>query len=336
MKIVSIGGYGHSVCVFDEIIQIEEANLIAFAPAFAGEDTSIISSHNIIDGNVKYYDDYIDMLEKEKPDVAIVSTRLDKIAGTAIEAANRGCHLICEKPLALNKNKLFDVFDAVKKNNVKLTAMLTMRSEPEFIAAKKIYESGEIGEAVLINGRKSYKWGAERPEWFGDKKKYGGTINWVGIHALDFINFITGLSFVKTTAMTGNFSHPERPACDDNCALALELSNGGHATISVDFLRPNSAETHGDDWIRIVGTKGVVEARTSDHSCDVISNETGMRQVSLPKKEFAFWDFFQAVAGDKTIAVPQKESFLLTYACLCSQESADKNILVSIDNSLFA
>ncbi len=258
-QIVSIGGYGYSVFVFDEIVQMDEVNLVAFAPAFDGEDLSIVTSHKIYNDNILCYENYDEMLEKEKPDVVIVSTRLDKIAEISINAANKGCLLICEKPLAINHQDLEKLHDAVNKNNVKLMAMLSMRAEPPFIKAREIYQSGKIGEAVLINSRKSYKWGT-RPEWFADKSKYGGTIGWVGIHALDFINFITELEFVSVAAMKSNFSHPERKDCEDNCAMILELSNGGHATVSVDIFRPDSAETHGDDWIRIVGTKGVLEA----------------------------------------------------------------------------
>ena len=32
---------------------------------------------------------------------------------------------------------------------IKITAMLSMRSEPELIAAKNVYDSGAIGEAVV-------------------------------------------------------------------------------------------------------------------------------------------------------------------------------------------
>ena len=61
-----------------------------------------------------------------------------------------------------------------------------------------------------------------------------------------------------------------------------ELGNGGHATISVDYCRPEIAGTHGDDWIRIVGTKGVLEASGSKKECSVISKDKGSFQYPLP------------------------------------------------------
>ena len=332
MKIVSIGGYGHSVCAFDEIIQMHEAKLVAYAPAFDGEDLSIITSHKIYNDNILYYDNYKEMLDNEKPDVVIISTRLDKIAEVSIDAANKGCHLICEKPLALSQNDLTNLYEAVKKNNVKLMAMLSMRAEQPFIAAREIYQSGKIGEAVLINSRKSYKW-AVRPEWFGDKSKYGSTIGWVGIHALDFINFITGLEFVSVAAMKSNFSHPERKDCDDNVGMVLELSNGGHATASVDFFRPKTAETHGDDWIRIVGTKGVLEASTANNNCVVITDEEKETIIPENLENKIFKNFLNSLIRKTNPDFSEYIPFMLTNACLSAVDSAVYKKDIKIDNS---
>ena len=32
--------------------------------------------------------------------------------------------------------------------------------------------AGQIGQVVLANARKSYKWGT-RPQWFGERGRYG-------------------------------------------------------------------------------------------------------------------------------------------------------------------
>jgi len=326
LKVVSIGGFGHSVFVFDDMATMTEAQLVGLAPAFEGEDISFFAGHDLCK-DVKHYADYAKMIEEVKPDVAVISTRLDLIPDVIIAAANAGCHIIAEKPLALDKDNLKKVHQAVKDNNVRLTAMLSMRSEPEFIAARNVYESGKIGEAVLVNGRKSYKYGT-RPEWFGDKDKYGGTIGWVGIHAFDFINFVTDLGFGKVAAMQGNFSHPERPACEDNCTIIAELSNGGHCTVSVDLFRPQSAQTHGDDWIRVVGTKGIIEARGSDNTCMVIIDGEKPEPVELPEKSKIFKDFLLSLGGDENAVTYQEESFMLTDVCLRADDSAQNGTVV--------
>lgn len=208
-----------------------------------------------------------------------------------------------------------------------------MRSDPQFVAAKQVYDSGAIGEAIIINARKSYKWGV-RPDWFGHKDKYGGTIGWVGIHAFDFINYVTGLNFTKIAAMKGNLAHSERKCCEDNCVIIAELNNGGHATMSVDYCRPESAPTHGDDWIRVVGTKGVLEASLAKKNCVVISNEKGTFEHILPDgKDKMFRRFLLNILEGKQAENEELKrlSFMLTKVCLHTHNAAENNKFINID-----
>jgi predicted dehydrogenase len=324
LKLVNIGGFGHSDAVFRDLAGMQEAELIGLAPAYPGEDISKFMQLQPAVGK-KVYNDYKQMLKQLKPDVAVISTRLDVIPQVIIDSVKSGCHIIAEKPLALDKKTLEKVRTCVKRKKINLTAMLTMRSDPQFVAAKQVYDSGAIGQAVLVNARKSYKWGT-RPDWFADKDKYGDTIGWVGIHAFDFINFITDLKFTRIAAVKSNFGHSERPACEDNCALVAELSNGGHATISVDYYRPENAATHGDDWIRIVGTQGVLEASGSKKECCVISKNKGSFQYQLPDgKDKIFSRFLLNIIEGKSNQEISEVSFMLTKVCLVAREAAQKN-----------
>jgi predicted dehydrogenase len=329
LTVVNIGGFGHSDAVFRDLAGMQEAELIGLAPAYQGEDISKFLKLEPGFGK-KVYDDYKQMLKEQKPDVAIVSTRLDLIPQLIMDAADAGCHVIAEKPLALDLAKLEKVRRKVELKKINLMAMLTMRSAPQFTAARQVYDSGAIGEAVLVNARKSYRWGT-RPDWFGEKDKYGGTIGWVGIHAFDYINYITGLNFTKVAAMQSNFAHSERPECEDNCALLAELSNGGHITISVDYCRPEIAPTHGDDWVRIVGTKGVLEASGSKMECSVISNDKGSFQYALPdRKDKIFSRFLLNILNGKSNDEIAQVSFMLTKVCLIAREAAQKSKVLSI------
>ena len=336
LKVVSIGGFGHSVFVFDDMLGMAEAELLAYAPALEDEPPTNLTNHKIYNDQIKRFVDHRKMLAEIQPDVAVISTRLDKIAGIAIEAANAGCHLICEKPLALTHASLKEVYRAVKENKVELFAMHSMRSEGAFITAHNIYKNGEIGEVVLVNGRKSYKWGT-RPDWFADRETYGGTICWVGIHALDFIHYITGLNFRNVMAMQGNFAHPSHKDCEDNCALVLEMDNGAHATVSVDLCRPSSAPTHGDDWVRIVGTKGVLEANASKGTCNLIVEGKEPVDVPVAKRGKMFQNFLLSLSG-KAEYEPElstQDAFMLTHVCLCARDAADTGKMVKIEEGLW-
>jgi predicted dehydrogenase len=336
LKVVSIGGFGHSVFVFDDMVGMKEAELAAYAPALETEPPQTVTNHKIYHDGIKKYDDWRKMLSEIEPDVAVISTRLDKIAQISVAAAEAGCHLICEKPLALTHASLEELYDAIRKNNVELFAMHSMRSEGAFITARDIYQAGDIGEVVLANGRKSYKWGT-RPDWFADRETYGGTIGWVGIHALDFIHYITAVGFTGVMAMQGNFAHPRYRDCQDNCGLILQMANGGHATISIDLFRPSSAPTHGDDWVRIVGTKGLIEANASKETCNLIVE--GKEPVSVPVagRGRMFRNFLLYLLGQNEYEpeLSTKDGFMLTHVCLCARDAADTGKMVKIEKGLW-
>jgi predicted dehydrogenase len=260
------------------------------------------------------------LLQQTSPDVAVISTRPDHIADAIIQAVEVGCDIISEKPLGLSLDEVRSVREAVRENGVRLLPMLSMRTEPVFLKARELFRAEAIGEAVLINTRKSYRFG-DRPEWFGDRKQYGGTFPWVGIHAVDMIHFITGLEFSSVFARHANSAHPQRPDCEDACAAIFELSNGAFATASVDLLRPESAPTHGDDWIRIAGTRGVLEASANAGIVKLTdgSGESVVRADSGPVSFYA--DFLEK---GRSPLVEAEDGFLLTEVALCARDSADQ------------
>jgi predicted dehydrogenase len=304
-KVVLIGGFGHWQQVLEELDQPPAG----VAPAGPGES---------LPAGIPFFADYRQMLASVQPSIAIVSCRLDRIPSIAMEVARHGCDLICEKPLALDPATLALFHDTVRQTGVRLLPMLNMRGDPVFQTARRLYGEGLIGEVVLVNTRKSYKYG-QRPEWFGERAKYGGTMLWVGIHALDLIHFITGQTFRSVAARHRNFAHPQRPDCEDSLAGILELANGATATISVDLLRPNVAPTHGDDWIRVVGTQGIIEARSNDGVVQLLTETDGARVIPPDPVQSLYRPF---VAGKDTLATGEV-GFLLTQACLCAREAAD-------------
>ncbi len=336
LKVVSVGGFGHSVFVFDDMLGMAEAELVAFAPALPDEPPITVTGHEIHSDRMQRFDDWRVMLAEIDPDVAVISTRLDQMAKIAIAAAEAGCHLICEKPLALTHASLRDLHKAVKASGVQLFAMHSMRSQGAFITAHDVYRRGEIGVVVLANGRKSYKWGT-RPDWFGRRDRYGGTIGWVGIHALDFIHFITGIGYRSVMAMQSNFAHPTHKDCEDNCALILKMDNGAHATVSVDLLRPSTAPTHGDDWVRIIGTRGVLEANASAGTCRVITEDKGLVDVPVAEPRRMFRNFLLSLVGRAQYEpeLTPRDAFMLTHTCLCARDAADAGVKVQIEKGFW-
>src|SRR5437867_526288 len=67
------------------------------------------------------YDDYRDMLAAAKPDLVVISTPVFLHHPIALAALNTGCHVLCEKPMAMNVDEARDMVDraaVVGTNNV--------------------------------------------------------------------------------------------------------------------------------------------------------------------------------------------------------------------------
>ena len=327
-----IGTWGHGRNVLAALNQVpDEIEVVGVAKVFPEDNPHGLKEIFKISANAPVFENSDRLLKESCPQVVVISTRLDQIAPLAIMAAQAGCHLICEKPLALRHEDLNALYVVVKNADVQCVAILGNCACPVLQAARKAVQDGLIGDIILCNARKSYKFGTDRPVWFGRRELYGGTIPWIGMHALDFIESATGLRFTAVAAMQGNMSHPEYPDCEDHCALILGLTNGGHATMSLDFLRPNGAPSHGDDWLRVVGSRGVIEAYLARNTCTLITENQPPVELPLPASVDFFADLVRKLRDNsKSLAEATMSAFHLTRACLCARDAADRQQVISI------
>lgn len=222
------------------------------------------------------------LLRDLTPDFAIVSARPDRIAPLIALAASYGCHVVCEKPLALDIPALTSLRAAVAAAGVRVCAMLPNRARPALAAGVAAIRSGAIGKPVLLSARKTYKWG-KREEWFGDRAAYGGTIPWIGIHELDFIDAATGGDPVaEATAFHANLDHPGYPGCEDVCAISMRLRSGALASATLDYFRPDAPVAHGDDFLRVVGTRGELSIWIDRNRVELLEPGAAPRELALP------------------------------------------------------
>lgn len=331
LKIVTIGAWGHLGRVLSELDRSPGLRMAGMAKVTEDDDPESYRQKHACLSAAPVFDDHRRMLREIRPQVVIISTRIDQIAPLAIEAATQGCHLICEKPLAIEHESLRKLWDTCRAKNVQCIAILNNHVHPVILAARKAVDEGLLGTIALVSARKSYKWG-NRPRWFGQREIYGGTIPWVGIHALDFITSVTSQSFVSVAAMHSNVAHLDYPGCEDNVALALRLSGGGHASISLDLLRPAAAETHGDDRVRVVGDRGALEANLTKNRC-TLTTSNSKTELALPRPGPVFWPFLESLSELPTTApcADMLRAFQLNHASLVARDAADRRVVLDIE-----
>jgi predicted dehydrogenase len=314
MKICFIGFCGHSFDAYKALKRVNNTVICGYANGSEHEKRST----SPLEG-VTYYDNYKKMLDTENPDIAVVSPVFGLTGEICIECANRGIDIFAEKPVAKDIETLNRLKEAVVVNNVRFLAMHYLRYNPAFYTAAGLVRKGAIGDITLLNAQKSYKYGT-RPGWYESKELYTGTIPWVGIHGIDWIYHFSGKKFLSVRASSDK-GMPEKSA-----ACLYELEGGAIATLSVDYYRPGGARTHGDDRIRCVGTKGVLEVK--DGRVLLIDSE-GERYIENEKAPDLFEEF---LLGKDTIG--REEVFYLTEIALLTRESADLNQRIEIGGAV--
>jgi predicted dehydrogenase len=321
MKICMIGGIGHIGYVFNGVRASSDAEIIGVAPG-PGEVNAekLARQAKQDDESPKEYDDYRSMLDAQSPDIVSIACHYADHAAVAIEVIERGHHLFVEKPMATTLKDFDRLRRAFDKADVQLSCMLGMRYDPAFMTGWRAVDHGAIGEVRLMTAQKSYRLG-NRPAWTHDRDRHGGTIPWVGSHAIDWLHWFSGASFERvyaTHSTVGNLDHGDLEA---SALCHFTMSNEVFGGVNVDYLRPAKAQSHGDDRIRVVGTSGVMEVSAGRaHLVD----ENGPQDLPLEPKREIFAEFIDQVQGTAMSLISAEDAFLTTEACLLARQSADE------------
>ena len=312
MKVCFIGACGHWPQALRYLKTREDVQFCGFAPGSKEENRT-----ESIDEKLPFFEDYRAMLDKTKPDLAIVAPVYGLTGQTILECARRKIHVFAEKPVASSFEELEQVKSAVRHSGIRFCAMHYLRFTPAFYHGASLVRSGAIGKVQMITAQKSYKYGI-RPHWYADPALYGGTIPWVGIHAMDWIACFSGKRFVSVTAQSIG-RDPEMAAL---CQFRLE--DGVIASVNIDYCRPGTAPTHGDDRIRCVGTEGVLEV-LEDRI--LLMNGEGVSEFTPDEAPSLLAKFL-----DGGEPLPLDEIFHITKAAIAARESANSGKTVKIGN----
>ncbi|MGH9659371.1 MAG: Gfo/Idh/MocA family protein [Bryobacteraceae bacterium] len=278
--------------------------------------------------SARRYADYRTMLEREQLDLLAVNNSNGARAAAVLAGLERKLHVIAEKPLALTRGDLEAIVQARARAGVQIGMLLPMRFSPPYLALRQLVASGAIGEAGNVSAQKSYKAG-NREAWMRRRASYGGTIPWIGIHMFDLMRWASGREFTEAFSFDAQVGPPPGIGEMENTTGTLfRLDNGGVATLHMDYYRPDAAPTHGDDRLRIAGTKGVAEY-TAATGVTLLAGKFE-RIEKLPEAQPVFIDFVDAVFNGKPTALPFDDIYRVCRITLAAEESARRGQLVRV------
>ncbi len=328
LQVGVIGLKGHQGVALSGIAQREDCRLAAVCD----DDESKLAEAAqgpAADENTLTFTDAQQMLAEVELDV-VVEAGTDNLRGqTIIACAERGIHVLAEKPLAFTLEELDQVRAAVDRAGVQLSMLLTMRYEPAYLAIKQAVGDGVLGQVCLATMQKSYRLG-QRPAWQRRKATFSGIIPFIGIHALDLIRYTSGCHFVSGAGYQGNVGHPAMGDMEDSACLALQLDNGASAAVRLDYCRPQAAPTHGDDRLRLAGNAGVIEATGCGETVTLITQDQGPRELELPPALDQWDNFIGSLCGDEECLVPAADCFYITEVVLRLRDAVIRGLVAEL------
>jgi predicted dehydrogenase len=333
MRLGLIGSTGHWQTYAPALEQVAGLTLAAVAPAGPEETVGAFDHAPGLTLDTRRYDDARKMLDTERLDVVQVCGRNDRIPVWARIALERGLPVMTEKPMAIDLPTLEGLFRTAQKTKAALVPMHTMRGVAELAAVRQAVRAGEIGDPVLSFSQKTYKWGKTRPDFYRSRKTFPGLAPWVGIHAFDWLHWILGDVFTEVMGREGTTARPDFPACGSQAAFVLTMRNGGVASVTLDYLRPETAPTHGDERLRIAGPRGVIETALIERKVTLVTADKRPRTLPSKRPIDIFTQFARSLRGEMPAPLTLHEACRITEIAIKAQQAADTGQVVSLRDS---
>lgn len=209
--------------------------------------------------NIRFYEDYMQMLAREELELVAICTESGKHASIALDCIAAKCHVIIEKPIALSLNDADAVIEAGHREGVVVCACHQNRFNKSIIKIREAVEEGRFGR--LFHGAAHIRWNRgkqyyDQDEWRGTWEQDGGILMNQCIHNIDLLRWMMGDDIDEVFAFTDNLNHPYLETEDLGLAL-IKFSNGAYGLIEgTSNVYPSNLE----ETLYLFGEKGTVKA----------------------------------------------------------------------------
>lgn len=262
------------------------------------------------------YEDAEEMLAKESLDVVSIATPNKFHNPLTISALEAGCHVLCEKPMAMCAAEGEEMIAASKKAGRRLMINFSYRFTEQSQALKRQVEKGVLGE--IYYARTIWHRRRGMPGfggWFGQKAMAGGgPLIDLGVHRLDLALWL--MDYPKPVWVMGGACNPiatriaaeQRKKFDveDMACGMIKFANGANLSIEASWAA-NIKERELMET-RLLGTKaGLVQRNINEgyeFEAELYLEENGclfdMKLHSpVPGVKSSMHHFIESIATDK-------------------------------------
>lgn len=158
------------------------------------------------------------------------------ICRAALEA---GKHVLCEKPFTISVEQARELVDLASQMGLANCIQHNLRYYAVVQQARRMIESGELGEVLIVQGTYSQDWLLYDTDWnWRVESKDNGPLRAmgdIGSHWMDLIQHVTGLRITELCADLATFHRTRRkPKGSVETFAGKRISAGDYETVAVD------------------------------------------------------------------------------------------------------
>ncbi len=200
--------------------------------------------------NIPYrFESYEALAESDVIDAAYIAVPHSGHKACSILMMNNKKHVICEKPLAVNKKECEEMIACAKENKVLLMEAMWASLVPGTIKMHEIINSGTLGNIRCVEGKFCYTMDEDEMDHHVLKNDNGGgSLLDVGIYCLYFAKWYLGTDIESFTAYSHKFNN-----IDAHTHILIKYKNDSIASLSSAVL----LRKEGGGFI--YGTKGYAQ-----------------------------------------------------------------------------
>lgn len=201
------------------------------------------------------YTNFKEMFEHEELDAVIVATPDFLHKAPVVIAAEKGIHIMVEKPFSTDVKEAAEMVEAINLGGVKCLVGFENRWNSPFVSVKNSIDNNELGDIITLNSRlndtiyvptKMLKWSnSSTPGWF------------LLSHSIDLAWW---LKSVKPTKVFGVGTQKKLVSMGidtyDSIQATVSFSDNTHATFTSSWVLPESMPLLYDFKYEIIGEHG--------------------------------------------------------------------------------
>jgi len=248
---------------------------------------------------VRAYTDYDDLLAQDDVEMVFIATPDAEHARQSIAALDAGIHVLCEKPMAISIDEVRGMLAAQERSGCKLGINQVLRTNPRFAEAKRMTDSGYLGEVFYCEA--DYVHNISHlilTGWRGEKRQNHTPFIGGGCHMIDLLRWCVG----EVVEIFAYGSHkciaPEDYPFDDCSVSVLKFESGACGKFGVTYgcQRPSFRNfmLYGTERTYLAG-RDYDRVRINDSLSDTIT-------IDLPVQGHPYGpvigDFAQAIIDD--------------------------------------